>query len=49
LNENDQFAFKAIFTDGSSGIFVATIPEPAGAGLMGLGILALIRRRNCRF
>jgi len=45
LNENDQFAFKATFTDGSSGIFVATIPEPGGVGLMGLILLAFIRRR----
>ncbi|HUN80421.1 MAG TPA: choice-of-anchor tandem repeat NxxGxxAF-containing protein [Phycisphaerae bacterium] len=45
LNDNDQFVFKAIFTDGSSGIFVATIPEPGGVGLMGLILLAFIRRR----
>ncbi|QQE10087.1 hypothetical protein JD969_11225 [Planctomycetota bacterium] len=47
LNEKNLFAFGVNFTDGSSGIFTATvIPEPmSGLGLMGLGMLGLLRRR----
>ncbi len=49
LNDNGQLAFRAQFTDGSSGIFIANlgtpaaIPEPAGLGV--LFVLGLTFRR----
>lgn len=45
LNNNGQIAFELEFDDDTSGIFVATIPEPTSLALLGLGGLALIRRR----
>ncbi|MEM1110199.1 MAG: choice-of-anchor tandem repeat NxxGxxAF-containing protein [Planctomycetota bacterium] len=47
FNDNGQLAFKATFTDGSEGIFVTTIPEPAaGLVLLSLAGLADVRRRT---
>lgn len=46
----DEIAFGASFTDGTSGVFLATVPLPAGAyvGLMmGVGIVYRSRRRFC--
>ncbi len=41
----DELLLSLRFTDGTSGIFTATVPEPAGAMLLGLGILISGRRR----
>ncbi|MEM7625551.1 MAG: choice-of-anchor tandem repeat NxxGxxAF-containing protein [Planctomycetota bacterium] len=35
LNDAGQIAFQASFTDGSRGVFVATIPDPASIALVG--------------
>lgn len=47
FNSNGELVFWAGFTDGSNGIFVATVPEPATAVLAllaGVGMLAFGRR-----
>ncbi len=44
----DQVAFFAGFTDGTEGIFIATIPEPSTAALMALGLVGLAARRRRR-
>jgi hypothetical protein len=41
-----QMAFTAIFTDGFSAIYVATLPEPGTLGLLARGALASARRRH---
>jgi len=48
LNNNGQLAFFATLADGSSGLFIATIPAPgvAGVGLIGAGLMAGRRRRS---
>lgn len=46
LNNSGQFALMLSFTDGSAGIFVATIPTPSAAALLGLSALAGFRRRR---
>jgi hypothetical protein len=45
LNGN-QLAFRARFGDGSSGIYVATIPEPSTGLLLASGLVALCARRR---
>jgi hypothetical protein len=46
----DQVAFLASFGDGTSGIYLANIPEPGSALLLGAGLLALgASRRAARF
>lgn len=45
FNDAGQLAFSATFTDGSSGVFVATIPEPTSLALLSLTGLAMGRRR----
>lgn len=46
LNDQMQASFLLEFDDGSSGIFLATIPEP-GAALLGiLGLLLLLSKRR---
>lgn len=45
FNNASQLVFRLYFTDGSEGVFVATIPEPGASGLVGLGLLSLIRRQ----
>jgi hypothetical protein len=37
--------FQANFTDGSSGLFIASVPEPSAIALAAVGMLALSRRR----
>ena len=37
-----SIAFSAAFSDGSSGLFVATVPEPTGVVLSGFGFLSLV-------
>jgi hypothetical protein len=38
FSENGELAFKAEFTDGSNGIFVAFVPEPATVTLLGIAL-----------
>jgi hypothetical protein len=48
LSDANQFAFSASFTDGSTGVFVATVPEPTGIACLLLGaFLAGRRLRPC--
>lgn len=44
FNGAGQLAFFATFTDGSSRVFVATIPEPATLAILGTVLLAVPRR-----
>lgn len=46
INDLGQVAFTLDFTDGSSGIFVTTIPTPGGLALLALGGLVAGRRRR---
>lgn len=46
FNDRSELLFHATFTDGSSGLFVALVPEPSSLALLGLGGLALLRRRR---
>ncbi|QQS07834.1 MAG: hypothetical protein IPK69_07370 [Phycisphaerales bacterium] len=47
LSESGLLAFELDFTDGSSGVFVTTIPTPGALALLGVsGLLATRRRRN---
>ena len=45
FNEDGLLTFELVFTDGSSGIFTASIPETGTAALLGLGFTVLLRRR----
>lgn len=45
LNDNNQAAFRVSFTDGSSGIFVVTIPEPTTLVLVAVASLAFVGSR----
>jgi hypothetical protein len=44
FNDVGQLAFSLNFTDGSEGVFVATIPEPGTMALLLAGSLVLVRR-----
>ena len=48
LNNGGQLAFFASLADGSSGLFIATVPAPgvAGAVLLGFGVTLSRRRRD---
>ncbi|MCY2954977.1 MAG: hypothetical protein NTU53_23860 [Planctomycetota bacterium] len=46
LNNSGQLAFLATFDDGSSGVLIATIPEPAASLLLGLLAPYLLARRS---
>lgn len=46
--DGNQVAFEVRFDNGSEGIYLATIPEPASAALLGLGGLLVSRRRRRR-
>ncbi len=46
LNDAGQLVFNLTFTDGTSGVFVATIPTPGALGLLGVASLAALRRRR---
>lgn len=49
FNDAGQLAFTATFTDGTSGVFVAStfmIPEPGSLALLSLGGVALLGRRR---
>lgn len=46
LNNANQLAFFAALADGSSGLFIATIPAPGVAGAMVLGAGAMFGRRR---
>lgn len=48
FNDKGQLAFKLIFTDGSLGIFVATVPEPGALGVLGVGAGLMAGRRGKR-
>ncbi len=46
LSDNGKLAFQLDFTDGSSGVFLVTIPAPAALPLLGaLGVVGARRRR----
>lgn len=45
LMDVDQFAFRAQFDDGTSGVFIATVPEPA-TGVFGLILLSIMGDRR---
>lgn len=46
MNDNNQLAIRFEFTDGSSGVFLVTVPEPATLSLLALGGLAVLKRRR---
>ncbi len=48
LNDNGLLAFELRFTDGSSGIFTALVPEPASVALLGLAAPLLCFRGRGR-
>lgn len=48
FNDAGQLVFQLSFTDGTSGIFVATIPEPGTLGLLGVGMGLVAGRRGKR-
>lgn len=48
FNDAGQLAFKLSFTDGSEGIFVATIPEPGTLGVLGVFAGLVAGRRGKR-
>jgi hypothetical protein len=44
----DEIVFIATFNDGSKGVYVAVIPEPACAALLMFGGIILLRRRQAK-
>jgi hypothetical protein len=51
MDDLHRIAFRASFTDGTSAVLIAQLPEPAAAGATGAMLLgaALARRRRLRF
>jgi hypothetical protein len=47
--DGDQFVFRAWFQDGSEGIYIATVPEPATICLLVLAgfVMPVLRRKSC--
>ena len=43
---NGYLTFELDFTDGSSGIFITSIPTPGALSILGLGLLGAARRRR---
>jgi hypothetical protein len=43
--DGNEIAFRAVFTDGSSGIYVAVAPVPEPAGVLAAGLAAVVARR----
>jgi hypothetical protein len=49
LNDAGQLVFRAQFTDGGSGVFLAIVPEPTAVGVIATaGIVGCIRRKRER-
>lgn len=48
FNNAGQIAVTLTFTDGSSGVFVASIPEPASLTILAATMAVTRRRRSCR-
>jgi hypothetical protein len=46
FNDLGQLAFRAVFKDGTEGVFVATVPEPAGLAALVVAAGLLRRRRK---
>lgn len=46
FNNQGQLAFSAVFSDGSSGVFIAQIPEPGITGLLAVAASPLLLRRR---
>jgi uncharacterized protein (TIGR03382 family) len=46
LSDNGTLAFQLTFTDGSAGIFVATVPTAGTLPVLALAALGLVRRRR---
>ena len=48
LNDVGQFVYRLDFTDGTSGLFMTTVPEPTAATLAVAGCATLLARRRRR-
>jgi len=46
LSDNGDLAFQLDFSDGSSGLFVSHVPEPASMALSAIAVASLARRRR---
>jgi hypothetical protein len=51
FNDDGLIAFRAVFTDGTAGVFVAShaaVPEPGAIGLIAIAVLAILTNRARR-